>query len=213
MQRASIPRRLLAAVFVFSLCFAASAFADTVGFTINNTTGLSLSNPPFTLGFTFQVNSEIQVTQLGLFDDSQNGFVESHDLGLWDSGGNLLASGTMGSGTTGTLFGNFRYINIAPVNLTAGQTYAIGAVYVSGNDPLIFPSFADGFTSAPEITFNHDAWAVGNTLEFPTLSNSSSPSYFGPNFQFNDVPEPGSMLLLGTGLIGIASSVRRRMRK
>jgi hypothetical protein len=162
--------------------------------------GSTLTNPSFTLGFKFNVNSPIVVTSLGLFDDLQNGLAESHALGLWNSSGTRRASTTVGSGTSGTLVNRFRYVGISNVPLTPG-TYQIRALFTTGADPLIFPGYASGFQTAPQLSFLNTAFALGGTLTNPTSSPGNDPGYFGPNFQFSAVPTPtaigGGLMLLG----------------
>jgi len=179
-------------------------------FTVSNTTGSSLGNPPFTLGWQFSTTGTITVTDLGLFDDSQDGFAERHELGLWDSAGNLLASTFVGVGTGDPLVNQFRYADIVDIVLGAG-TYQIGALFASGADPLLFPGEATGFATDSAITFIASAFASGGTLTNPTSSAGTDPSYFGPNFLFEAtaVPEPGSLALLAIGLIAIASKRRK----
>lgn len=180
---------------------------------VTNTTGYLLVNPPFTLGFSFTAQNAMNLTALGIFDDSQNGLAESHQLGLWDAGGNLLASATIGSGTSGTLIGNFRYVDLATVvTLAAGQTYQIGALYTSGADPLIFPGLATGFTTDPSIAFLQATFAGGGTLVNPNVPAGASPSYFGPNALLSPVPEPATMAVFGLMAAGGMGYVRRRVK-
>ena len=48
------------------------------------------------LGWQFQVNSAVTMDGLGIFDDAVfRGLSESHQVGLWDNSGNLLASTTV----------------------------------------------------------------------------------------------------------------------
>jgi hypothetical protein len=179
-------------------------------FTMASTTGNSLANPPFTLGWQFTISSPIEVTALGLFDDSQDGLVDSHVSGLWDSSGNLLASTTIQSGTTDPLDAQFRYASITPVELTAG-TYFIGAVFATSDDPVLFPGSPAGFATAPQITFDIATFAGGATLADPTATFSGGPGFFGSNFEFTPAPEPASLVVLATGLIAL--SVQRKRRK
>lgn len=196
------------------------AHAQTPAFSITNTTGAGLANPPFTLGFSFTANSSIDVSALGIFDDSQDGLLESHEIGIFDNSGNLLVSTTLGSGTSGTLINQFRYVNVAPVTLSGGATYFVGAVYETGADALIFPGGSTGFTTAPQITYDQSRFGFGSTLTFPSGSGGGGDGYFGPNFRFSPtvvgppVPEPGAYVTgaflfggIGLGLI------RGRMRK
>jgi hypothetical protein len=177
--------------------------------TITNTTGNNLGNPPFTLGWQFTTNQQISVTNLGIFDDSLNGLADRYQVGIWNSSGTLLGTATVLSGTADPLVNQFRYASLSggPITLAAGQTFEIGALYLDGNDGLIFPGGATGFASAPFITFDQSSFIAGGTLSDPTSSLGTEPSYFGPNFEavaaVTATPEPSSLILFGTSILGL----------
>jgi len=186
-------------------------FADSPAVTFDNLTGEMLGNGPFTLGWQFTVNTPITVTALGVFDDSQDGLVESHDVGIWNSTGALVTSGTVASGTVDPLTDQFRYVSASAL-LTPGN-YNIGALWVDGADPNLFPGDVTGFATIPQITFVQDAFAAGGTLANPVNTASPMPSYFGPNFQAGAVvPEPSTILLMGTLLLGVSGLLKRKLR-
>jgi len=191
-----------------------NALADPA-ITISNAKGVSeLGNPPFTLGWEFEANAAVVVTELGIFDDSQDGLSDSYPIGIWDSTGHLLASAIVASGTTDPLIDQFRYHSIGPILLAAGHFYSIGALYATSHDPLIFPGTATGFASDPAITFTQAAFASGASLSNPTSSAGPQPGFFGPNFVLNPsviiVPEPMSPALVGVALVGLAIARRRK---
>jgi Domain of unknown function (DUF4082) len=166
--------------------------------------GESLGNPPFTLGWDFTANKSLSVNALGFFDDSQDGLAESHDIGLWDSSGSLLASTTVT--TTDQLTNQWRYSAVSTVTLTAGNTYYVGALYLDGNDPNVFAGDSGVVTTTANITYLESTYEAGNTLSFSTSSVSGGPGYFGPNFSASAVPEPPiwAMMLLGFASLGFA---------
>src|SRR5215472_7013304 len=116
-----------------------SLHADIFGITFANTTGAqSLANPPFTLGWEFTVTGTIQVNDLAFYDNGEDGLADSHQLGLWNSTGTLLASGTVLAGTASPLVNQWREVAVSPVQLGPGN-YFVGGLFLDGNDPVWFP--------------------------------------------------------------------------
>ena len=186
--------------------------AGTLGVATSND-NVFVNTGTWTLGYSFLVNSAITVTGLGVFDDNSDGLNVSHDVGLWDASGNLLASTTVAAGTVAPLNGFYRMASISGVSLTAGNIYYVGSVNGIDNDGwLQDPS---SLVAAPEITYLSRQYEFsGGGLVFPDLVGSGSTGYFGGNFEFgtSTVPEPGSLLMLGSGVLAVAGAFRRKFR-
>ena len=150
----------LASIFVATAVAVAPSAAATLGVNFSNTTGQPLSNPPQTLGWSFTLISPVDVTWLSFFDSDQDGLAESHPLGIWNAAGTLLVSGTVSAGAVDPLHDRFRAIPVTPTLLQPGE-YRIGALFLTGNDTNLFPTFTQDFSTAPEITFGRTANAVG----------------------------------------------------
>jgi hypothetical protein len=202
-------KSLLILMFVLA-CSAITLMAAPVpAITFGNLTGESLANGPFTLGWQFTLSQSITVTGLGAFDDSQDGLAESHDVGIWDSLGNLMGSATVASGTTDPLLNQFRY---ASASFTLGPgTYNIGALWLDGADNNTFPGDVTSYTTAAAVTFDANAYVGGGTLANPINSVDNQAAYFGPNFTYSTTPEPGTLVMLGSGLLALGGMARRKL--
>ncbi|MEX0676189.1 MAG: PEP-CTERM sorting domain-containing protein, partial [Pirellulales bacterium] len=160
-----------------------------------------------TLGWEFQTNAALSITSLGFFDRDDDGLNVAHQVGIWDSDQNLIGSTVIPSGTSASLVNGFRYVSVAPINLASGQNYIIAATQPSPSDNEIWITVAHDFSVDPNLSYEAQRFiqgiGLGASLTFPT--NQFVPSgdvrNFGPNFQFNVVPEPSSFVLaIGVGL-------------
>lgn len=201
--------------------FATAAGAQAPGYTFDNTEAqYVVDGPPyFTLGSEFTANSGVTITQLGIFDDLQDGLVDSYPVGLFDSAGALLASATIPSGTGAPLINQFRYVAITPVTLQAGMTYEVGALYLSDHDALFFPDTVTddpvtNFATDPRITFNRAMFNTGITLAAPLDSGNLSGGYFGPNFliQAADIPEPSAVMFGVVAALSVLGVIVRKRK-
>src|SRR2546429_1752598 len=73
------------------------------------TGGTPFNNNHWSLGYFFQVYSPFTVTHLAFWDDNQDGFSISHDVGIFSGDGStLLSSATIAAGTGAPLLEAFR---------------------------------------------------------------------------------------------------------
>ena len=182
----------------------------------NTNSGGQLANGPYTVGWSFVVTSPVFVTDLAVFNPGGAALLESHTVGIWNSAGTLVDSAVIPAGNVATLESNDFFANpqtwrdvYAPAFLPAG-TYTIGATWNNFLDPMIFDGMlapGDMHVDSP-IVFLQNEYIDGGFAE-PINTTGDTRSYFGPNFEMT--PEPGTLIMLGTGVLGLAGVLRRKI--
>lgn len=158
------------------------------------------------VGYDFEATMPLEITDVGIWIDS-TGQDSDHRVGVWrTSDMSLVADWNVAAGS-GTPIDGFNYISVPAVVLPA-DTYTVGAMYTA-TDSDSYLSSATSITTGPEVNFlgNRRPSATSLGFVFPTEMTTSG-GRWGPNFMYNVVPEPVSMMLLGLG--GLALIRRRR---
>lgn len=217
------------------LVLAYPAFAGTPA--IQNWSGDNSNDfPGFgSVGWQFDVTSEVSVDALGLFDWGQDGFATSQQVAIWDDTGSTIfaqATITSTSAFQGAVVqgGRFRYESITPVTLPVGR-YRIGASAGATVERWAQDFSTPSLVTAPEISWVSAALLTGTTtFGFPSLVNggptSVSPGVFGPNFTVLTTPgstgDPDEAAVIPTmpvtalfalvALVGVMGAYARKRR-
>jgi hypothetical protein len=222
-----------AAAIAFFLCATAfpfladSARADQTAIGFDTDRSWNLQGGPGTFGWQFTARADIQISSLGLYDNSGifgggfpgDGLLESHAIGIWDVADPSipLVSALIPAGTGAPLLSGFRFVDTGIVTLTANHEYVIAALYPSPD--LTSEDFTTGsannpdfvLTVSPEIEFGGYRFNNNSSmLAFPENHEPGLLFAFGPNFMI--VPEPPSLTLSLLGLMALLLSCKLPIR-
>jgi hypothetical protein len=205
-MKLSLP--LLLVTFIFASVI--YCHAETLALDFSWQEGIDVS--PQTVGWTFSVTSNIDVTKLGLWNLSWNPNQNPHFVGLWTDSGTLLTSTIVYTNSplyTSPDGATLNFRSILEVELFAGQTYRIGAEF--GNNPWL--DFYVNTLNAPPSTSSsiiYDGAAespTSTTLTFPNI-DSNVQGFFGPDFMYIPAPVPelstARLVSLGLGVFFVS---------
>ena len=134
---------------------------------------------PATNGWDFTPTVDIEVTDLGFFDDSQDGLRHAHPVGIFDDDSEKLLVKTTVQPQS-PLDGAFRFVKIKPLVLKAGRSYVVASFCRPPYDPEAMDP--TGVAWAAEITFGRARERVpSGKLEYPYASQYW---FLNANFKF-----------------------------
>ena len=183
-------------------------------------TGNLTNDFTWVVGQEFTLNNSMTIRSLGAIDADGGGLSQSHEVGLWNLSGSLLAytvidntSVVVASQYTGAQW----YMNdIIDTFLSAG-TYRIAALFHSGGDKMISGA---GTQITPDTAVSISQGYVRTTnytsasFQYPTrkfISRRVAATFSSSSVNVEQVPEPSTLAIFALGMIGLAS--RRFMKQ
>jgi hypothetical protein len=163
------------------------------------------------------LSSPLKISAIGLWDENSAPLAIAHDVGLWTLNQTMLAEATVDNSSipvsSSSSAGRWLFTMISPVTLEPGD-YVLGAVWgdpIIGADPFryrenIVTSFGVNYEGPRSITLLSEP-----ILVFPDGGGLPG-GFFGPNLAVAAVPEPISLVLLGTGILVFAAGHRRKAK-
>jgi hypothetical protein len=176
------------------------------GFTDSNVNGL--------IGWSFTITQPVTVTELGWYDDGQDGLSHAHTMGIVNgqvvSLSNPLALVTIPDSTQATLEGPYRVEPIAPVTLVPGTYSLVGQDFTDSPDPINF-----GGPEVVPLPLDPRADSFGTT---PTPISSKgillvNGLWMGPMMFVQPVPEPSTLMLAVLGCLGLLAVGRHHLAR
>lgn len=214
MKRLAFPITALTLLLMFNVPWMSAGVL-----TFNEATGGSGANRNQSVGWQFNVLTSLTATDLEWYDPTRSGLSTAHTVGIWNSAGVLLTSAMIPAGATAGLDGMFRFVLVTPVVLSVGNGYVVGGEnFATNTDRLACGTgggLCDGLlmqTLDPRLSFVNATFSnIGSGFTDPTKFSAAHEGFYGPSFSASAVSEPSSLLLLGSGVLGLAGVVRRKM--
>jgi len=199
----------LAILLVALACLSGAAFADTL-YTLTPPSQYDLgygAGAGGSRGDIVQMTGNYNVTSIGIDGILANGYTTDFTAYVWSSDGvsglTQLAANTIS--VTGT--GSAQFITI-PLSYTlqSGTYYDIGIGWTNFNDPNWQVHYYNFNTNDP-------SFSVGPFTVLDGEESHCGPcNSYAPNLQLDGgVPEPGTFVMLGTGILGLAGTLRRKL--